>query len=409
MKIAGSHRHWRTHMGPTSHTKLHDPHGEPRRMTDSFSRLCIPISKPEIRERYVNSLNQIRMGRLLEDMDTLAYYIGYKHNNLVHEENVEDSLAKRAAFSIVTASIDRILIEHRPLPNADIHLSGHISWVGNASMEATMFIDQFDEEDKLRRVMKANMVLVALDPQLKTGTPVSPLLHDTAEEQSIFMEGEKNREKRMVVSQQSLMRSPPNAEESTLIHDLYLQTLDPSCHSFQGRYKPSNDVWMKDTSMKSLVICHPQKRNIHGNVYAGFLIRAALELAWAECWAFSRSKPYLLAVEDMIFRKPVRIGSLIWLHMSIGYTDGDLLQTRVTAEVSDPNDPSYRELTNVFHFLFRAPLKSGRGVLPRIFPNTYGESMLFLDSRRRILDIKDQLGTQADRKLDLDHHHPHRH
>ena len=127
-------------------------------------------------------------------------------------------------------------------------------------------------------------------------------------------------------------------------------------------------------------------------------MRTAYELAWAEAWTFSKTRPQCVAVDDIIFRRPVEIGSLLYLHQSIGYTDGDLMQARVTAEVTDRNNPDRRELANLFNFTFRARLQPGRGDLPKIYPVSYGESMLFVDSRRRLLSTKERMAEQQPQK-----------
>lgn len=45
----------------------------PRRIEDSFVSAIVPLrSNPKIRERYVTSGGQVRIGRLLEDMDVFA-------------------------------------------------------------------------------------------------------------------------------------------------------------------------------------------------------------------------------------------------------------------------------------------------------------------------------------------------
>ncbi len=69
-----------------------------------------------------------------------------------------------------------------------------------------------------------------------------------------------------MAAQTSLNKQPPSIEEMFLIHELYLESmkyLDPSFHT----RKPDNVVWMSDTEQKTILICMPQDRNIHNNIF----------------------------------------------------------------------------------------------------------------------------------------------
>lgn len=43
-----------------------------RSMTDSFTTAILPLSSSSYRERYVNHLRRVRMGRLMEELDLFA-------------------------------------------------------------------------------------------------------------------------------------------------------------------------------------------------------------------------------------------------------------------------------------------------------------------------------------------------
>lgn len=43
-----------------------------RTMQDSYSEAVIPLSDPLIREKYINQFSNLRIGRLLEDLDTMG-------------------------------------------------------------------------------------------------------------------------------------------------------------------------------------------------------------------------------------------------------------------------------------------------------------------------------------------------
>ncbi|OWJ99520.1 ACOT9 [Cervus elaphus hippelaphus] len=110
----------------------------------------------------------------------------------------------------------------------------------------------------------------------------------------------------------------PTAEERTTIHEMFLSTLDPKTISFRSRVLPPNAVWMENSKLKSLDICHPQ----------------------------------------------------------VCFTQGNYIQVRVHSEVASLQDKEHMT-TNVFHFTFMSEKE-----VPLVFPRTYGESMLYLDGQR---------------------------
>lgn len=83
-----------------------------------------------------------------------------------------------------------------------------------------------------------------------------------------------------------------------------------------------------------------------------------------------------MAVDDILFRKPVEIGSLLLLSSQVCYTEGMYVQVRVHSEVLDPLTQQHNT-TNVFHFTFRLEKD-----VPAVVPQSYGESMLYLDGKR---------------------------
>ena len=71
-------------------------------------------------------------------------------------------------------------------------------------------------------------------------------------------------------------------------------------------------------------------------------------------------------MDDILFRKPVDVGSLLCLlSRGVVYTEGNNMQLCVSAEVVDPRLGT-KDLTNVFYFTFntKEPVKP-------VMPQTY--------------------------------------
>ena len=86
-------------------------------------------------------------------------------------------------------------------------------------------------------------------------------------------------------------------------------------------------------------------------------------------------------MDDILFQKPVEIGSLLYFNSQVCYTQDKYVQIRVSAEVVDPKT-GHLSVTNVFQYTFSflndlIPSKS--------IPKTYHEAIMYLDGRRHFL------------------------
>ena len=313
----------------------------------------------------------MRFGKLLEDLDTLAGWVGFKYFK---------GPTERAPFSLVTACVDRINLQENTISSSeDIKLTGFVSWAGSTSLEITSYIDQYDPASGTwRRLSDAVFVMVARSLKDGSATYVNPFYvrEEDAEEKRLFEQGERNKLERRRRADESLFKRAPTADERNLVHDMFLRSLDPRKSTFSRRVKSDDAVWMSDTRLKNLLICHPQSRNLYNKIFGGFLMREAFELAWANTCTHIRSRPCVIAMDDVMFRKPVEVGSLLFLSSQIVYTRDRYLQTRVHAEVLDPRTGDV-DTTNVFHFHFQS-----KQDFAEVVPMTYGEYMLYLDGVR---------------------------
>lgn len=86
----------------------------------------------------------------------------------------------------------------------------------------------------------------------------------------------------------------------------------------------------------------------------------------------SKSLPALVHVDDILFRKPVEIGSLLYFSSQVVYTQGRYVMVRVSAEVVHPESGSH-DLTNVFHFTFRIEKE-----VPEVIPRSYQGTCVYV-------------------------------
>lgn len=229
--------------------------------------------------------------QILEDLDVFAGFIAYRHCDA-------GLPTPWSPVTIVTASVDRIFLrhgEHRFPADRDVRCVGHVTWVGNSSMEVTVHVGTLEDGEPRspditassvrpqlvttvfpadRLILTALFTMVARDPARNTAAPVNRLHLTAAAERQLFEAGELNRMRRMQEAARSLYKQPPTIDERLLIHELFLEQLHKPAASEQPF------VWMEDTVLKNTILCQPQDRNIHQKVFGGLLMRHAYELAW---------------------------------------------------------------------------------------------------------------------------------
>ncbi|CAF3731041.1 unnamed protein product [Adineta steineri] len=349
----------------------------PRTIAESYDEAIIPFATNiKLRERYVNFDNKVRFGRILEDLDTMAVHIAYKHNapQIIQSINVHP-------LAIVTAAVDRIevAVPHMDI-DRDVRLSGFTSFVGKSSMEVILTIDQ-DNNGTWEHVLRAYFVLAARDPRTKKSAKMNPLIGSTEEDKEIIRKGELNRQRRLTEQDKSLFKTPPDTSESSIIHDLFIKTVTPNTSIFRSRLLNQDSMWMSETTLKTMHIGHPEQRNLYNKIFGGYLMRKSFDLAWTTASLFAKQKLSTLAVDDIMFQRPVEIGSLLFLSSMVVYVEGNKIQTRIHAEVVDIHTAK-RETTNVFYFIFKT--KDNSQISKNVVPQTYAEAMMYLDGKRHL-------------------------
>ncbi|KAL2912790.1 hypothetical protein HK105_207677 [Polyrhizophydium stewartii] len=369
---------------------------EGKRPRDSYVEMFLRFgSDAAVLDEYINTYGSIRVGKVLEDLDALAAAIAFLHVDAF-------TAAGGDALTVVTASVDRIDMLRGIPTNMDVKMSGHITYVGSSSIEISIAVETcpqgapppgsegFGYEASFRNnhpssetIITAKFIMVALDP--KTGKPakVHQLRLETDEDNHNFLLGAEHKLSKKESSEMALSKVPPKLDEMLLIHELHREN-----QRYQGPdgavLKPKDVIWMKEAVQESLTICMPQERNLHHKIFGGYLMRLAFELAYANALIFAESPIVFVALDDITFRQPVNIGSLLALRSQVVYAPGApsmSFQVMVVADVINPqSDGPKRQTTNTFHFTFAAP-KLDR--VPRVMPETYEESMNYIEGRRR--------------------------
>ncbi|CAG9537403.1 unnamed protein product [Cercopithifilaria johnstoni] len=348
-----------------------------RVMNDSRDQVVIPLksSNKEFHTRYIGWCNYVRFGMLLEDLDTFAVWLAYRHNQgEIHLKNSEDF----EPITFVTACVDHIRMDDKYdiVVDEDIYMDGFVSWVGRSSLETSMQLSQ-NINGVTNKFLQTKFVMVARDAEGKKSLPNIPLVVTNAEEEAIFNKGKEGRRLRKLNEECSLLKTPPNESEIGILHDIFKRNIESGRQKGHNGIVPPNHVWIHDACLNDTVICFPIKRNIYGKIFGGFLMRKAMELAWSNASLFSGNRCRICGVDDIMFRKSVDVGSILVLSSQVCYSTDHYMELIVDAEVLDIVTGN-RELTNTFFLTFQSDR-----TIPIVIPYSYSEGMLYLEARRR--------------------------
>lgn len=170
-------------------------------------------------------------------------------------------------------------------------------------------------------------------------------------------------------------------EEQSIIHDLFLRTVNMNDISLKKRVLPAGCVWMDSCTLSNLIFSHPENRNLHNTVFGGFIMRQAVELSWALGYLFCKNRPVLKSMSDISFNKPIGVNSLIRMHAHVVFTQLLYYQITVYVEALDATS-GVESTTNMFHFTFEGPQ-----LVQEVFPSSYHEAMMYIDGRRHFLNV----------------------
>ncbi|KAJ2783293.1 hypothetical protein GGI15_002630, partial [Coemansia interrupta] len=348
-----------------------------KRIRDSYVETYLPFKDNlTLREDYVNYYGDIRLGKVLEDLDRLAGAVAYKH--------ASDANGDLAPIVFVTASVDRIDLKTTLSPNRNYRLAGTVTYVGFSSMEIhiqAQAVPEPDEPSDPEPNLVARFTMVGRDKYTGKASQVNPLLLEDESQRRLVKVSEQIKEHKKSVAQANLTKRPPSAEERLVIHQLWLETSKYQNSMYGSRvHLPEDMVWLDQTIMESVTVCFPSERNVHNKIFGGYLMRLAHELSFANGSVFTQSRPSYVSLDDFSFKKPVNIGSILRLKSQVVYSEPEnkTFQVAVSADVID-NMRNTAERTNTFYFNFCCP----GGVVRRIVPRSYEDMMKYLEGRRR--------------------------
>jgi acyl-coenzyme A thioesterase 9 len=147
---------------------------------------------------------------------------------------------------------------------------------------------------------------------------------------------------------------------------------------------------MSETGVKTALICHSEERNVYNRIFGGYLMRQALEIAWIAVRRFACEYPVLVAMDDLVFKHPVEVGSMLFLSAYIVYhaPGTSHFVVRVNVEVLAIDSTTHAEqrlVANTAYILLAVP--NSRIVFRDVYPESYGDAMMYIDGKRHYEDV----------------------
>lgn len=188
----------------------------------------------------------------------------------------------------------------------------------------------------------------------------------------LWKEGEDAKQIKKRERAQSLLTNPPTPHELESLHQMHFSTNENN-----GKI-----VSVKDTALSSVTVTQPQERNTKDKIFGGYLMRKAYELGMATALKFfgAHSNPFLLAVDEISFHRPVEIGSIITFDASVVFTTEKACQIKVETAIHDlVKDEKHK--SNSFHLTFGSDSSIS---CSKVKPITYCESIDYIEGERRL-------------------------
>jgi len=298
-----------------------------------------------------------------EDLDALAGNIAYSH-------------VKDPSVNIVTASVDKIRLSGLPNLDNNQHMSGKATYVGNSSMEIRMQCkcDGVDEEPW----MEAYFTFVAVNRETKRPMIIPPLEPETWLEKDQFEAGQRRAQLRKEARKKSRnFETSLDSEVEKLAAELLFEA--GPLKNIPSLANP-HSILMEQTKLQNCELAQPQTANLANQIFGGFLMRRAFDLAYATAYVFAGCRPRFMEVDQVAFTIPINVGDLTNFQAQVIYANVHdevrgfniyhgqknipLVSIEVSAWVVEPEQASAK-LSNKFTYTFAVDSGTNiRNVLP---------------------------------------------
>jgi uncharacterized protein (TIGR00369 family) len=117
----------------------------------------------------------------------------------------------------------------------------------------------------------------------------------------------------------------------------------------------------------------PEHANVHGNVHGGWIMKLVDEAGALACMRHAQRRVVTVAVDQMVFRQPIRIGDLVNLTAEVSYVGRTSMEAEVHVTAENPLTGECTH-TNTAYIVYVALDEHGQPVaVPPLIPETEAE------------------------------------
>ncbi len=115
-------------------------------------------------------------------------------------------------------------------------------------------------------------------------------------------------------------------------------------------------------------LMQPEHANSHGNVHGGWIMKLVDEAGALACMRHARRRVVTVAVDQMVFHQPIRIGDLVTLTAEVNYVGRTSMEAQIQV-VAENLVTGERVHTNTAYCVYVALGEDGRPVpVPPLIP-----------------------------------------
>jgi uncharacterized protein (TIGR00369 family) len=130
-------------------------------------------------------------------------------------------------------------------------------------------------------------------------------------------------------------------------------------------------------------LMQPEHANNLGNVHGGWVMKLVDEAGALACMRHAQRRVVTVAIDQMVFRQPIRIGDLVILSAEVTYAGRTSLEVEVQVTAENPVTGEQTH-TNTAYLVYVALDKNGQPApVPALFAETDEEKVRMQQARTR--------------------------
>lgn len=127
----------------------------------------------------------------------------------------------------------------------------------------------------------------------------------------------------------------------------------------------------------------PEHANVHGNIHGGWIMKLVDEAGALACMRHAQRRVVTVAVDQMVFRQPIRIGDLVTLTAEVSYVGRTSMEAEVHVVAENPLTGECTH-TNTAYVVYVALDEQGNPApVPPLLAETEAERLRMEKGRQR--------------------------